>query len=84
MKEATLDRTKNEIAHNAVVSDGFPTIYLFTAADPMYPKEFLGERNTQAIMSFLSEHLTYSPNSLVEETDTYDIDSTSDSFVDTN
>lgn len=49
-----LDGSKNEVSHPAVKIMGYPTIYLFPAADKQNPIEYDGERTADAIIDFIN------------------------------
>ena len=48
------DGSKNEVSHPAVKVMGYPTIYLFPAADKQNPIEYDGERTADAIIDFVN------------------------------
>ena len=50
----SLDGSKNEVSHPAVKIMGYPTIYLFPAADKQNPIEYDGERTADAIIDFIN------------------------------
>ena len=50
----SVDGSKNEVSHPAVKIMGYPTIYLFPAADKQNPIEYDGERTADAIIDFIN------------------------------
>jgi len=50
---ARIDGSKNEIDHPAVRLRGFPSVFLFRAADKLNPIEYDGDRTVAAFLQFL-------------------------------
>jgi protein disulfide-isomerase A1 len=56
---AMIDATANDVEHDKVDVEGFPSLKLFKGGAKDDPIDFMGERETADMMKFLAKHATY-------------------------